>query len=207
MWTEITRRRYERAVPRYASNLSDAEWALIEPFMPVRKLLGRPRETDLRAVLDAILYIARSGCQWRMLPKDFPPCTNAIPPPSRVRSLRPSSRPCSGQCGGDRPVRPINARPAPCIRSRCCSAPCASVSSASCAAKSRVRRAATAPASRQWRLNPRRVTARCRVPHRAFQSDRQSARLEQWAMLGIRNRRPHAQSRARGSRALRDDRR
>src|SRR5215471_10019401 len=75
MWTEITRRTYKRAVPRYASNLSDAEWALIEPFMPVRKLLGRPRETDLRAVLDAILYIARSGCQWRMLPKDFPPFT------------------------------------------------------------------------------------------------------------------------------------
>ena len=43
--------------------------------MPVRKLLGRPRETDLRAVLDAILYIARSGCQWRILPKDFPPFT------------------------------------------------------------------------------------------------------------------------------------
>ena len=63
MWTEITRRKYERAAPRYASNLSDAEWTLIEPFMPVRKPLGRPRETDLRAVLDAILYIARSGCQ------------------------------------------------------------------------------------------------------------------------------------------------
>jgi transposase len=77
MWTEITRRKYERAVQRYASNLSDAEWALIEPFMPVRKLLGRPRETDLRAVLDAILYIAPSGCQWRMLPKDYPPFTTA----------------------------------------------------------------------------------------------------------------------------------
>src|SRR5512133_3042859 len=75
MWTEITRGKYERAVERYASNLNDAEWALIEPFMPARKLLGRPRETDLRAVLDAILYIARSGCQWRMLPKDFPPFT------------------------------------------------------------------------------------------------------------------------------------
>src|SRR5215472_2125594 len=73
MWTEITRRKYERAVPRYASDLSDAEWALIEPFMPVRKLLGSPRETDLRAVLDAILYIARSGCQWRMLRKTFRP--------------------------------------------------------------------------------------------------------------------------------------
>jgi hypothetical protein len=50
----ITRRKYDRAVPRYATNLSDAEWALIKPFMPVRKLLGRPREIDLRAVLDAI---------------------------------------------------------------------------------------------------------------------------------------------------------
>ncbi len=39
------------------------------------KRLGRPRETELRAVLDAILYIARTGCQWRMLPKDFPPFT------------------------------------------------------------------------------------------------------------------------------------
>jgi Putative transposase of IS4/5 family (DUF4096) len=43
--------------------------------MPAVKRLGRPRETDLRAVVDAILYIARSGCQWRLLPKDFPPFT------------------------------------------------------------------------------------------------------------------------------------
>src|SRR5712672_1006359 len=75
MWTEITRRKYERAGQRYASDLTDAEWALIEPHMPTVKRLGRPRETELRAVLDAILYIARTGCQWRMLPKDFPPFT------------------------------------------------------------------------------------------------------------------------------------
>jgi transposase len=43
--------------------------------MPALKRLGRPRETELRSVLDAILYIARTGCQWRMLPKDFPPFT------------------------------------------------------------------------------------------------------------------------------------
>ena len=48
MWTEITRRKYDRAVQRYASNLSDAEWALIEPFMTVRKLLGPPAGTGLR---------------------------------------------------------------------------------------------------------------------------------------------------------------
>jgi len=75
MWTEITRRKYERGGQRYASDLTDGEWALIEPHMPAAKPLGRPREIELRAVLDAILYIARSGCQWRMLPKDFPPFT------------------------------------------------------------------------------------------------------------------------------------
>src|SRR5271167_3128038 len=75
MWTEITRPKYEREGQRYASDVTDAEWALIEPHMPAAKPLGRPREIELRAVLDAILYIARTGCQWRMLPKDFPSFT------------------------------------------------------------------------------------------------------------------------------------
>lgn len=75
MWTKITRPKYERAGQRYASDLTDAEWALIEPRLPAVKLLGRPRATSLRAVLDGILYIARTGCQWRLLPKDFPPFT------------------------------------------------------------------------------------------------------------------------------------
>ena len=75
MWTEITRPKYERAGQRYASDLTDAEWAVIEPHMPAPKPLGRPRGTDLRTVVDAILYMARTGCQWRLLPKDFPPFT------------------------------------------------------------------------------------------------------------------------------------
>ena len=75
LWTEVTRPKYERAGRRYASDPTDAEWRLIEPFMPPVKRLGRPRETDVRAVVDAILYIARTGCQWRLLPKDFPPFT------------------------------------------------------------------------------------------------------------------------------------
>ena len=75
MWTEITRQEYEREGQRYASDLTDAEWALIEPHMLAVKRLGRPRETELRSVLDTILYIARTGCQWWMLPKDFPPFT------------------------------------------------------------------------------------------------------------------------------------
>jgi transposase len=75
MWTDITCRKYEREGQRYASDLTDAEWALMEPHMPPAMRLGRPRETELRSVIDAILYIARTGCQWRMLPQDFPPFT------------------------------------------------------------------------------------------------------------------------------------
>ena len=75
MWTKITRAKYERAGQRYASDLTDAEWAVIELHLPAPKPLGRPRRTDLRAVVDAILYMARTGCQWRLLPKDFPPFT------------------------------------------------------------------------------------------------------------------------------------
>jgi hypothetical protein len=83
MWTEITRRQYEREGQRYASDVTDAEWALIEPHMPAVKRLGRPRETELRAVLDAILYIARTGCQWRMLPKEDGPAHDEAVPAER----------------------------------------------------------------------------------------------------------------------------
>jgi transposase len=72
-WTEITRAKYRRDGLRYASDMTDREWGLVEPFMPKRRRLGRPRRTDLRAVVDAILYLASSGVQWRALPKDFPP--------------------------------------------------------------------------------------------------------------------------------------
>jgi putative transposase len=72
-WTEITRPHYERRCPRYASDLTDAEWALIEPMMPAPNRIGRPRKTDLREVVNALLYLASAGCAWRLLPKDFPP--------------------------------------------------------------------------------------------------------------------------------------
>ena len=72
-WTKTTRRHYCRDGLRYASDLSDLEWHLIEPFMPKASKLGRPRKTQLRDVVNAILYIASTGCQWRLLPKDFPP--------------------------------------------------------------------------------------------------------------------------------------
>jgi transposase len=75
VWTEITRPKHERGGPGYASNVSDAEWRLIAPRLPERRRLGRPRAVDLRAIVNAILYIARTGCQWRQLPRDFPPFT------------------------------------------------------------------------------------------------------------------------------------
>ena len=56
----------------YPSDITDEQWALIEPHIPVYPG-GRPRTTDLRDVVDAIFYILRTGCQWRYLPKDFPP--------------------------------------------------------------------------------------------------------------------------------------
>src|SRR5712692_8512435 len=57
---------------RYPSDLTDEQWALVGPLIPVYTG-GRPRKTSLRDVLDAIFYILRTGCQWRFLPKDFPP--------------------------------------------------------------------------------------------------------------------------------------
>jgi transposase len=72
-WTEITRLKYQRDGLRYASDSTDKEWALIEPHLPRPATRGRTRGTSLRNVLDAIYYIAESGCQWRLLPKDFPP--------------------------------------------------------------------------------------------------------------------------------------
>ena len=74
-WTEITRCDYRRDGLRYASDVKDAEWALLEPHMPPPRRLGRPRRTDLREVVNALFYIAASGCPWRLLPKDFPPFT------------------------------------------------------------------------------------------------------------------------------------
>ncbi len=74
-WTEITREPYRRDKLRYASDMKDAEWKLIEPLMPPACRRGRPRNIDLRVIMNAILYIAGTGCQWRALPKDFPPCS------------------------------------------------------------------------------------------------------------------------------------
>jgi transposase len=58
---------------RYPSDVTDAEWALIAPLLPPAKRGGRRRSVDLREVVQALLYLLETGCQWRHLPKDFPP--------------------------------------------------------------------------------------------------------------------------------------
>jgi transposase len=75
-WTEITRPNYDRRYLRYASDCSDDEWALIEPFLSPASRVGRPREHSMRLIWNAISFIAATGCQWAMLPKDFPPFTS-----------------------------------------------------------------------------------------------------------------------------------
>jgi putative transposase len=72
-WDDIARQQHNRDQLRYPSDLTDEEWALVAPFIPPAKSGGRKRTTDMRAVTNAIFYIAVSGCQWRMLPKSFPP--------------------------------------------------------------------------------------------------------------------------------------
>jgi putative transposase len=57
----------------YPSDLTDSEWQIIQPLLPQPKTKGRKRETDLREVVNAIMYLLSEGCQWRALPHDFPP--------------------------------------------------------------------------------------------------------------------------------------
>src|SRR3546814_1876775 len=75
MWTPTTRRPHSRDHLRYGSDLTDAEWEIIAPFMPPPAKTGRPREWPIREIMNAIFYVLRAGCAWRMLPKDFPPMT------------------------------------------------------------------------------------------------------------------------------------
>lgn len=73
MWNDEHRQRYDRRGLRYPSDLTDAEWGLIEPLIPPAKRGGRRRSVDLREVVQGLLYVLETGCQWRHLPTDFPP--------------------------------------------------------------------------------------------------------------------------------------
>jgi len=73
-WSKADRETYAVVRSRYSSDMSDTEYALISPLLPARPRRGR-RPTDARLILDAVFYLLRSGCPWRLLPKDFPPFT------------------------------------------------------------------------------------------------------------------------------------
>jgi len=73
MWTRETRARHDRAHLRYGSDLSDEEWQVLAPFLPPPAKTGRRRQWPMREMLNAIFYVMRGGCAWRMLPQHFPP--------------------------------------------------------------------------------------------------------------------------------------
>src|SRR5258707_4385829 len=73
MWTKENRGRYDRSRLRYPSDLTDEEWALARPLIPPAKRGGNRRHVDERAIVDALMYILSTGCQWRAPPNDLPP--------------------------------------------------------------------------------------------------------------------------------------
>ena len=73
MWTTKNRPRYDRDKLRYPSDLTDEEWSLIEPLIPPAKRGGRRREVVMRQVVNGVMYVLSTGCQWRYIPKDLPP--------------------------------------------------------------------------------------------------------------------------------------
>ena len=73
MWTDENRARYDRSKLRYPSDLTDEEWAHVAPLIPKAKRGGNKRTVDVRAVLNGLMYVLSSGCQWRYIPKDLPP--------------------------------------------------------------------------------------------------------------------------------------
>jgi transposase len=73
MWTPTTRRQHSRSGLRYGSDLTDAEWAILAPFLPPKAICGRKRAWCMREIMNAICYVLRGGIAWRLMPESFPP--------------------------------------------------------------------------------------------------------------------------------------
>jgi transposase len=73
MWTIENRARYNRDKLRYPSDVTDEEWASIAPLIPLAKRGGRKRSVQVREVLNGLMYLLSTGCQWRAIPRDLPP--------------------------------------------------------------------------------------------------------------------------------------
>jgi len=73
MWTNENRARYDRSKLRYPSDVTDEEWAHIEALIPPARRGGGKRTVDIREVVNGLMYVLSTGCQWRAIPKDLPP--------------------------------------------------------------------------------------------------------------------------------------
>src|SRR3954451_19114132 len=73
MWTNENRARYDRSKLRYPSDVTDEEWALVAPLIPPPKPGGNKRTRDMREVVNGLMDVLSTGCQWRAIPKDLPP--------------------------------------------------------------------------------------------------------------------------------------
>ena len=73
MWTQENRHRYDRSKLRYPSDLTDEEWSHVAPLIPPAKRGGSKRTVTVREVVNGLMYILSTGCQWRAIPKDLPP--------------------------------------------------------------------------------------------------------------------------------------
>src|SRR3974390_698192 len=73
MWTSENRGRYDRSRLRYPSDLTDEEWALVAALIPPARRGGNKRHVDIREIVNGLMYVLSTGCQWRAIPKDLPP--------------------------------------------------------------------------------------------------------------------------------------
>ena len=73
MWTNENRARYDRSALRYPSDLTEAEWGYVKPLIPPARRGGNRRHVDVREVVNGLMYVLSTGCQWRAIPKDLPP--------------------------------------------------------------------------------------------------------------------------------------
>ena len=83
MWTPTTREQHSRKALCYQTDLTDAEWVVIEPHLPPAHGTGRPRSWPMREIVNGIFYVMRAGCPWRLLPRDLPvPSIYSTVPPN-----------------------------------------------------------------------------------------------------------------------------
>ena len=73
MWTNENRGRYDRSRLRYPSDLTDEEWSLVAPLIPPARRGGNKRHVNVREIVNGLMYVLGTGCQWRAIPKDLPP--------------------------------------------------------------------------------------------------------------------------------------